>query len=104
MTASNDLKYLTTILDRGGPSGPSEMQQVIVVVRRLAQRITELEALADTSANDEALAELQTMHTELTKAHAKLQEELDSKKTENRTLKSKITRLEKKVQSDDTSS
>ena len=104
MTAKNDLSYLTSVLDRGGPSSPAEMQQVIVKVRSLSKRIDELEAKADSSDQEAAIAELRSMHTQLQSAYDNLEAELEKKKIENRTLKGKVTRLEKKVDNDDTSS
>lgn len=104
MTAKKDLQYLTTVLDGGGPRSPSEMSQIIVVVRRLAQRINELEAEAAKSDSTEALEELQAMHVALKASHDLLEKEVARKKVENRTLKSKVTRLEKKVRTDEDAS
>lgn len=92
----DDLRYLLTIIDRGGPKGPSELSQLTVISRRIMSAVDQLENDAK-AGHQEALLELEDTHKQLQAAYKTLEEELSSKKIEIRTLKGQVTKLEKKL-------
>lgn len=98
MSGREELKYITGIIDRGGPRGPAEMAQVIRSIARLSDALKTLEA-QETS--PEVIAELRSVNEQLSASVATLEAAAAEKAKETRVLKTQITKLKKKQESNE---
>ena len=91
-----ELAMLVSMINKGGPSSPSQLAQAVVITKQLVAYMEDLENKVANSGtlSGEEVEELKATIAQLETANSEL-------KKERTTLKSKVTRLEKKMESDE---